>query len=87
MGSRVGANDYRVNIGPKTKTYHMNMLKKFIARELEVDVVLKSNKDYATVAVAGVIHQDTSTDPEVEGYLQKEGVQGVKLSEDLSEDQ
>ena len=63
------------------------MLKKFIARELEVDVVLKSNKDYATVAVAGVIHQDTSTDPEVEGYLQKEGVQGVKLSEDLSEDQ
>ena len=33
--NRVGENDYRVKIGFKTKTYHLNMLKKYIARELE----------------------------------------------------
>ena len=75
----------------KTKTYHVNMLKKYIAKEREVDVVLTSNKDDATLAVAGVIYQDT--DPEMgkvldlEGSHQKEGVRDVKLGEDLSEDQ
>ena len=48
-----------VNIGSKTKTYQVNMLKKYIAREPEVDVVHTSNKDDATIAVAGVIYQDT----------------------------
>ena len=43
--SRVGASDYRIKIGSKTKTYHLNMLKKYIAREPEVDVVHTSNKD------------------------------------------
>ena len=33
MESCVGANDYRIKKGSKTKTYHMNMLKKYIARE------------------------------------------------------
>ena len=47
MVSCVGANDYRVKMGSKTKTYHMNMLKKYIA-----------SKDDTTFAVAGVIHQD-----------------------------
>ena len=48
-----------------------------------------SNKDDATIAVAGVIYQDT--DPELgevpDSYHQKEGVRDVKLGEDLSEDQ
>ena len=35
-------------MGSKTKTYHINMLKKYIAREPEVDVVHTSNKDDAT---------------------------------------
>ena len=39
------------------------MLKKYIAREPEVDVVHISNKDDATIAVARVIYQDT--DPEL----------------------
>ena len=63
MESRVGANDYGVKMGSKTKTYQVNMLKKYIAREPEVDVVHASNKDDATTAVAGVIYQDT--DPEL----------------------
>ena len=91
MESRVGAKDYRIKMGSKTKTFHVIMWKKYIARESEVDVVHTSNKDDATTAVAGVIYQDT--DPELgevlelEGYHQKEGVRDVKLGEDLSEDQ
>ena len=68
------------------------MLKKYIAREPKVDVVLTSNKDCATIAAARVIYQDT--DPEmgevpdiIRSYHQKEGVRDVKLGEDLSEDQ
>ena len=59
----VGANDYRTMMGSKTKTYHVNMLNKYIAREPEVDVVHTSNENDATIAVAGVIYQDT--DPEL----------------------
>ena len=46
MESLVGANDYRIKMGVKTKTLHVNMLKKYIAREPEVDVVHTSNKSY-----------------------------------------
>ena len=42
-----------------------------------------------TIAVAGVIYQDIDPEmgevPGLEGYHQKEGVQDVKLGEDLSE--
>ena len=72
MESRVGANDYRIKMGSKTKTYHLNMLKKYIAREPEVDVVHTSNQDDSTIAVAGVIYQDTDPElgevPDLEGY-------------------
>ena len=68
----------------------MNMLKKYIAREPKVDVVHTSNKGVATIAPAGVIYQDSDPElgevPDLEGYHQKEGVQDVKLGEDLSED-
>ena len=53
--SRVGANDYRVKIGSKTKRYKVKMLKNYFAREPEVNMVHTSNKDDATIAVAGVI--------------------------------
>ena len=76
--SRVGANDYRVTMRSKTKTYHVNVLKKYryIAR---VDVVHINNKDDATIAV--VVLEDT--DPELGEVPDLE----VKLGEDLSEDQ
>ena len=67
--SRVKAN----KMGSKTKTHQVNMLKKYIAKEPEGDVVHTSNKDDATI----VIYQDT--DPELgellnlEGYHQKKG--------------
>ena len=61
--SRVGANFYRIKMGSKTRTYLLNMLKKYIAREPQVDVVNTSNKDDATIAVARVIYQDN--DPEM----------------------
>ena len=85
--SRVGANDYRVKMGSKTKTYHVNMLKKYISREPEGNVVPVDD----TVAVAGVIHQDVDPElgevPDLEGYRQKEGVRDVKLGDELPEDQ
>ena len=65
------------------------MLKKYIAGEPEVEVVHTSDKDDATIAVAGVIYQDT--DPELNevqhSYHQKEEVLDVKLGDNLSEDQ
>ena len=64
--SHVGSNDYRIKMGCKTKMYNVNMLKKYIAREPEVDVIHTSNKNDATIAVARVICQDT--DPEMGKY-------------------
>ena len=76
----MGGNDYQVKMGSKAETYHMNMLKKYFAREPEVDAVHTSNNDVATIAVARVVYQ--YTDPELgevidlEGYHQK-GVRDV----------
>ena len=71
--SHVGANKYRVKMGSKTKTYHINMLKKYISREPDVEgnVVPVDSEDGATIAVAGVIQH------------QKEGVCVAKLGEEL----
>ena len=49
--SHVGANDYRVKMGSKTKNYHVNMLKKYISREPEGNVVTVDATDGATIAV------------------------------------
>ena len=65
----------------KTKTYHVNVLKKYIARKPEVHVVHTINKVDATIGVARVVHQDT--DPELGEVPDVE----VKLGEDVSEDQ
>ena len=87
--SHVGANDYRVKIGSKTKTYHINMLKKYISRELEGNELPLDDTD--AVAVGGVIHQDVDPElgevPDLEGYRQREGVCDVKLGEELPKDQ
>ena len=72
----------------------MKRLKKYIAREPEVNVVLLQVTRMTLPwqdPSAGVIHQDTYPEigevPELEGYHQKQGVQAVKLGEDLHEDQ
>ena len=53
----------------------------YIVREPEVDVAPTSNKDDATVAIAGVIHHDTDLElgevPDLEGYRQREGIRDV----------
>ena len=85
MESRVEAYGYRIKMRSKTKTYHLNMMKKYIARTPEVDVVHTSNRDDVTIAVAKVIYQDTDLElgevPDSGGYHQKEG---VRLGKDLS---
>ena len=64
-------------MGSKTKTYHVNLMKNYIARKPKVDAVHTSNKDDVTIAVAREIYQDTDPQlgevPELEGYHQKEG--------------
>ena len=68
----MGAKDYRIKMVSKTKKYHENMFKKYIARQPEVDVVHLSNKDDVTIAAARVIYQDTDPElgevPDLEGY-------------------
>ena len=67
----------RVKMGTKTKTYQVNMLKKYFSRQPDVDrnVVPVNSTDGTTVAVAGVIHQDVHPKlgevPDLEGYRQK----------------
>ena len=57
----------------KTKMYHVNMLKKYIAREPDtvMNVVPISDDDDVTVAVACVIHQHS--DPELGEVSDAEG--------------
>ena len=87
--SRVGANDYRVKMGSKTKTYHVNMLKKYISREhdIEGNVVSVDSTEGATVAVAGVIHHDVNPEMEEVGYpegdCRGERTQYIKSEEEL----
>ena len=56
-----------------------------------LNVVPVDDTDGATVAVAGVIHQDVDPElgevPDLEGYRQREGVRDVKLGDELPEDQ
>ena len=64
-------------MGCKTKMYNMNMLKKYSAREPEVDVVHTSNRNDATIAVAGVIYQDNDPElgevPDFKAIIRKKG--------------
>ena len=73
-------------MGFKMKTYHVNMLKKYISKEPDVEgnVVPLDSTDGATVAVANdVIHQDVYSElgevPDLEGYRQRELVHDMKL--------
>ena len=54
-------------------------------------MVTVDSTDGATIAVAGVIHQDVDPElgevPDLEGYRQREGVRDVKLGDELPEDQ
>ena len=89
--SHVRANDYRVKMGSKTKTYYVYMLKKYISREHEGNVVPTDATDGATLAIARVTHQDVDPElgevPDLEGCHQGEGVCDVKLGDELPEDQ
>ena len=69
------------------------MLKKYISREPddEGNVVPVDSTDGATIAVAGVIHQDVDPElgevPDLVGYRQREMVCDMKLGDELPEDQ
>ena len=77
MESRVGANHYQV----KMKINHVKKLKKY-------SLECQRMKWYMSLAVAGVIDQDTDPEmgevPDLERYCQRDVVRDVKLGEDLS---
>ena len=60
-------------MGSKMKTYHINMLKKYIFREPDADenLVPVDATDGATLAVASVIYQEV--DPDLEEVPDLEG--------------
>ena len=93
MESCVEANDYRVKMGSKIQTYHVNMLKNYmyIAREPEDEVVTTSDKEGPASAVFIVILQETDPElgvvPDLKGYCQREEVRNVKLGDDLLKNQ
>ena len=78
LESHVGANNYRVKMGSKMKN-HINMLKKYISREPDLDgnMVSTDDTDDATVAVARVINQDVDPEqgevPDLEGTAREKG--------------
>ena len=80
-----------MKMGSKTKTYHVNMFKKYISREPEGNVVPVDDTDSATIAVASVIQEDIHPElgevHDLDGYGQREGVHDVKLGDELPEDQ
>ena len=90
VDSRVGANNYRVKMRSKTKTYHINILKKYISREPEGNVVPVGCTDGAALAGAIVIHQDLHPElgefSDLEDYRWREGVGDPKLGDELPED-
>ncbi|KAK7096255.1 hypothetical protein V1264_005571 [Littorina saxatilis] len=78
----VGINDYKVNVGKKSKIYHANLLKLYVERPPEAVQVAASAEEPA--------EQDEFDGEELLelGDLhKKEGVDDVKLGPDLTEDQ
>ena len=78
-------------MGSKTKKDHVNMLKNYISREPEGNMVPIDDSDGATIAVASVIHQDIIPElgevPDLEHYRKRKGVCDVKLGDELPKDQ
>ncbi|KAK7091587.1 hypothetical protein V1264_009251 [Littorina saxatilis] len=78
----VGINDYKVNVGKKSKIYHANLLKLYVKRPPEA------------VQVAASVDEPAELDEfdgeellELGDLHKKEGVDDVKLGPDLTEDQ
>ena len=90
-GESRGSQQLQNKDGVQEKDIPHEYVEKYIARELEVDVVHKSNKDDATITVARMIYKDTDQElgevPDLESCHQEEGFRDVRLGEDLSEDQ
>jgi hypothetical protein len=84
----VGINDYKVRIGTKQKTFHVNMLKKYVERD-EVPEDGSQDGTDVTVATAGVIPQEEDPElgelPELGNCHQSEGVHDVRIGSELED--
>ncbi|KAK7110259.1 hypothetical protein V1264_014164 [Littorina saxatilis] len=78
----VGINDYKVNVGKKSKIYHANLLKLYVERPPEAVQVAASVEEPAELD-----EFDGEELLELGDFHKKEGVDDVKLGPDLTEDQ
>ncbi|KAK7100281.1 hypothetical protein V1264_023261 [Littorina saxatilis] len=78
----VGINDYKVNVGKKSKIYHANLLKLYVERPPEAVQVAASVEEPAKLD-----EFDGEELLELGDLYKKEGVDDVKLGPDLTEDQ
>ncbi|KAK7101556.1 hypothetical protein V1264_019921 [Littorina saxatilis] len=78
----VGINDYKVNVGKKSKIYHANLLKLYVERPPEAVQVAASVEEPAELD-----EFDGEELLELGDLHKKEGVDDVKLGPDLTEDQ
>ncbi|KAK7114491.1 hypothetical protein V1264_000546 [Littorina saxatilis] len=78
----VGINDYKVNVGKKSKIYHANLLKLYVERPPEAVQVAASAEEPAELD-----EFDGEELLELGDLHKKEGVDDVKLGPDLTEDQ
>ncbi|KAK7112837.1 hypothetical protein V1264_012223 [Littorina saxatilis] len=78
----VGINDYKVNVGKKSKIYHANLLKLYVERPPEAVQVAASVEEPAELD-----EFDGEELLELGDLYKKEGVDDVKLGPDLTEDQ
>lgn len=84
----VGLDDYRVEIGGKVKTYHANLLKKYVERNEIVQqkdsVGLLTLVNTAVIEEGEVVDSDSTVDFDCPSSGSKESVKDVRVSEDLS---
>ncbi|KAK7097946.1 hypothetical protein V1264_004849 [Littorina saxatilis] len=78
----VGINDYKVNVGKKSKIYHANLLKLYVERPPEAVQVAASVEEPAELD-----EFDGEELLELGDLHKKEGLDDVKLGPDLTEDQ
>ncbi|KAK7110374.1 hypothetical protein V1264_014258 [Littorina saxatilis] len=78
----VGIDDYKVNVGKKSKIYHANLLKLYVERPPEAVQVAASVEEPAELD-----EFDGEELLELGDLHKKEGVDDVKLGPDLTEDQ
>ncbi|GFN90448.1 Zinc finger protein [Plakobranchus ocellatus] len=90
----VCANDYRINVNEKEKTFHANLLKSYITRDTASDETSTGDNSVQAVSLAVVEDEGSGWDecgcvalPEFGGWSSKETVKDLNFGDYLSAEQ